>query len=250
MTPDIGYLAAFGGGLISFLSPCVLPIVPGYLSVICGVSFAELKEGTARVRVGILRDTASFIAGFSVVFIALGMSATVLGSVLFRNQLLLTRVSGIVLIVMAVFLIGVHFVRVPWLMGEARFRPRLKALGPFTAPVAGLAFGFGWTPCIGPVLASVLTVAANSADPVRGGSLLAVYSLGLGIPFLLTGLAFGRASKIFQSVRRHYKAINIMSAIILGVFGLLLATNNITLVTARLQRFMDAIGLDRLINLG
>ncbi len=217
---------------------------------ICGVSFAELKGPNARVRLGILRDTALFVGGFSVVFIALGLSATTLGGALFRNQLLLTRVSGIVLVVMALFMIGVHFARVPWLMGEKRFRPKLAALGPFTAPVAGAAFGFGWTPCIGPVLASVLTIAASSSNALTGGLLLAAYSLGLGVPFLLTGLAFGRASQVFKRVRRHYVAINLASAVVLAVFGLLLATNNITFVTIRLQQLMHFLGLDRLVNLG
>lgn len=235
---------------MSFLSPCVLPIVPGYLSVVCGVSLSDLQTGGARVKARILRDTALFVAGFGAVFVALGLSATALGDVLFRNQEALTRVSGIVLLVMAGFLGAVHFGKVGWLMGEWRLKADTGRFGILAAPVAGIGFGFGWTPCIGPVLASVLTVAAGVDTPVQGGLLLAVYSLGMGIPFVLTGLAFGKASAAFSWVRRHYTSINLVAIAVLVVFGLLLATDQLTSLTLHLQDAMRTIGLDRLVELG
>ncbi len=157
---DVGYLAAFAGGVVSFASPCVLPIVPAYLSIITGLDVAELQHGTRRHLFTIARDTALFVAGFSAVFILLGVSATTIGGAVFRNQARLTRVSGLAVLTMALFLAGSLVLRSPWLYQEKRFHPNLSRFGPFAAPVAGAAFGFGWTPCIGPVLGSVLAVAA------------------------------------------------------------------------------------------
>jgi cytochrome c-type biogenesis protein len=155
------YLAAFGGGLVSFLSPCVLPIVPGYLSLVTGLEVTELQDGSRRSLVGVARDTGLFIAGFSTVFVLLGLSATSLGQLLVRNQLLLTRISGVLVLSMALFMIGSILLRAPWLYQERRFHPDTGRFGPFAPPIAGAAFGFGWTPCIGPVLGSILAVAAT-----------------------------------------------------------------------------------------
>ena len=188
----VSYLAAFGGGVVSFASPCVLPIVPAYLSVITGLDVAEVRSG-ARQHLGrITRDTSLFVGGFSVVFILLGLSATAVGQVLFRNHLLLTRLSGAAVLAMALFLVGSLVLssraglagrsRIPWMYGEARLHPSLSRFGPLAAPVAGAAFGFGWTPCIGPILASVLAVAASQGRALEGATLLACYSLGLGVP--------------------------------------------------------------------
>ena len=249
-TEGVTYLAAFAGGLVSFLSPCVLPIVPGYLSLVTGLDVAELRDGPERHTAKIVRDTSLFIAGFSVVFIALGLSATALGQALFRNQSLLTRVSGVVLLTMALFLLGSLVLKAPWLYQEKRFQPNPSRLGPVAAPVAGMAFGFGWTPCIGPVLASVLAVAASQDQAWRGGTLLAVYSLGLGIPFLATGLAFGRLAGTFQWVKRHFTGLILASSLSLAFFGLLLSFDRLTWVTSRLTETMEAMGLGRLVRLG
>lgn len=249
MTSSVTLFAAFGGGLISFLSPCVLPIVPAYLSIITGLEVGEVREGTGHLR-RIARDTALFISGFSAVFILLGLSATAIGSALFDNQGTITRISGLVVLAMALFVLGSLFLRAPWLYQEKRFQPDLSRFGPFAAPIAGAAFGFGWTPCIGPVLTSILAIAAAEGNVGRGALLLAVYSAGLGVPFMATGLAFGRLTGAFGWVKRHFTGITIASAGSLAVFGLILALDRLVWVTTQLQLALDSVGLDILVELG
>lgn len=249
MTESVTLFAAFGGGLISFLSPCVLPIVPAYLSIITGLEVGEVHEGRGNLP-RIARDTGLFIAGFSAVFIALGLSATAIGSTLFENQGTITRISGLVVLAMALFVLGSLVLRAPWLYQERRFRPDLSRFGPFAAPVAGVAFGFGWTPCIGPVLTSILAIAATQDSVGRGALLLAVYSAGLGVPFMATGLAFGRLTGAFGWVKRHFTGITIASASSLAVFGVILALDRLVWVTTQLQVALDNVGLDILVELG
>jgi cytochrome c-type biogenesis protein len=159
------------------------------------------------------------------------------------RQSLITRISGLLVLTFALFIVGSLVLKSPWLYQERRFHPRLSRYGPLAAPIAGMAFGFGWTPCIGPVLGSVLAVAATQTRVVQGATLLAAYSLGLGVPFLATGLAFGRMAGAFRWVKRHYAAITIASACALGFFGVLLALNKLTLVTSQLQGVTRHIGL-------
>lgn len=249
MNDSVTLLAAFGGGLISFLSPCVLPIVPAYLSIITGLDPGEIRRGRGHLA-RIARDTGLFVAGFSLVFILLGLSATTVGSALFDNQATITRISGLVVLAMALLVLGSLVVRAPWLYQERRFHPDLSRFGPFAAPVAGAAFGFGWTPCIGPVLTSILAVAATEQTPGRGALLLAVYSAGLGIPFLATGLAFGRLTGAMSFVKRHFTGITAGSASSLAVFGVLLALDRLAWLTTQLQDGLDAVGLRRLVELG
>lgn len=244
------YLAAFGGGVVSFLSPCVLPIVPAYLSVITGLDITEATAGSRRQLGRVTRDTSLFIAGFSAVFILLGLSATTIGHALFANHVLITRVSGLAVLVMALFVAGSLVVRAPWLYSEHRFHPSPSRFGPFAAPVAGVAFGFGWTPCIGPVLGSVLAVAATRGRAVEGGTLLGAYSAGLGVPFLGAGLAFSRLAGGFAWVKRHFTGITLASSAALGFFGILLTLNRLTWVTSELQSALRAVGLGRLVTLG
>ncbi|MHB8670616.1 MAG: cytochrome c biogenesis CcdA family protein [Acidimicrobiales bacterium] len=246
----VTYLAAFGGGLVSFLSPCVLPIVPAYLSMVTGLDVAEIQEGANRHLGRIARDTSLFVAGFSIVFILLGLSATAVGRAVSDNHLLLTRVSGLVVLAMALFLVGSLVLRAPWLYQEMRFHPNPSRFGPFAAPVAGAAFGFGWTPCIGPVLGSVLAVAGAQGAAWKGGSLLAVYSLGLGVPFLAAGLALGRLAGAFRWVKLHATGLTLGSSLILAAFGVLLTLNRLTWVTSRLQDALSSVGLERLLRLG
>lgn len=250
MTDSVTYLAAFAGGVVSFLSPCVLPIVPAYLSIITGLDVTATADRPSRRHLKVARDTLLFVAGFSAVFVLLGLSATTIGRAAFRNQLLLTRISGLVVLAMALFLLGSMIVRAPWLYQERRFHPDLSRFGPFAAPVAGVAFGFGWTPCIGPVLTSVLAVAATRSGTTRGALLLATYSAGLGLPFLATGLAFSRVSGAIGWVKRHFTALTLTSALSLAIFGVLLTLNRLVWVTSRMQQALDAIGLDRLVELG
>ena len=247
---NVGYIAAFGGGLVSFASPCVLPLVPAYLSMVTGLDVAEIQAGEHRHQVRIARDTGLFVLGFGVVFVILGLGASAFGGAVFRNQLVLTRISGLLVVAMALFLVGSLFLKAPWLYREMRFHPSPSRLGVFAAPVAGVAFGFGWTPCIGPVLGSVLAVAGTSGRAGRGAMLLAIYSLGLGIPFLAVGLGLGRLGGAMKWVKRHTTAITAVSATVLGLLGLLLVFNQLTRVTSDTQTLFKAIGLGRLVTLG
>lgn len=250
MSSSVSYVAAFGGGVASFISPCVLPIVPGYLSVITGVDLTDPDPGSNRHLTKVARDTGLFIGGFTVVFVLLGITATSVGGVVFRNKVLLLRISGALVIAMALFLLGSLVLKLPGLYREARFNPDLSKYGPFAAPVAGAAFGFGWTPCLGPILTSVLALAATTGGAVHGGALLAVYSLGLGLPFLLMGLALGRLAGVLGFVRRHSAGLTMISVVFLLAFGLLLFFDRLTWVTSELEAFMRAVGLGRLVNLG
>ena len=245
---NVNVLIAFGGGIVSFLSPCVLPIVPGYLSLITGISVGELREGSPRYLVRIAINTGLFVLGFTIVFTLLFLSTTAVSGALFRNQEVLTRVAGGLIVVMAVYLAGSQLVMAPALYGEARFHPHLERFGPFAAPVAGAAFGLGWTPCIGPVLGSVLAVASTRGATARGATLLIAYSIGLGVPFLAVGLALGRLEGVLGFFKRHSKAITLVSAAVLAAFGVVLLLDRLTWVTARLSEFWDAIGLRSLIN--
>jgi cytochrome c-type biogenesis protein len=246
---DVTVLAAFGGGLVSFLSPCVLPIVPGYLSVVTGVDVAA-ADGTRGQTLRITRTTSLFVLGFGTVFVLLGLTATSVGSAFADHQVLLAKASGFVMLTMGLFLLGSLVLNAPWLYQEKRFHPRLDRFGPFAAPVAGAAFGLGWTPCIGPVLTSVLAVAAADGDAGRGVILLTAYSLGLGVPFLITGLAFGRMAGAFGWVKTHFRGLMTVSASTLVVFGALLALNRLNTLTTELQDGLRAVGLDGLVELG
>lgn len=246
---SVSFVAAFAGGVVSFLSPCVLPLVPAYLSIITGLDVTKPDESGGRMG-KVARDTGLFVLGFGAVFVVLGLSATSIGRVLFRNQVALTRISGAVVLTMALFILGSLVLRAPWLYQEKRFHPDLSRFGPFAAPVAGVAFGFGWTPCIGPVLTSILALAASRGDAGQGAALLAVYSAGLGIPFLVTGLAFSRIAGALALVKRHFTAVTVVSATSLAFFGAVLVLDKLVWMTARLREALDAVGLDRLVELG
>ena len=247
---DVTLFAAFGAGLISFLSPCVLPIIPGYLSLVTGLEAGELEDRDRAATLRVVTTTGLFIAGFSTVFVLLGLGATQIGTVLLDNQRVLTQASGVLLLAMALFLIGSLYAQAPWLYQEARFHPELSRYGPFAAPVAGVAFGFGWTPCIGPVLTSVLALAATDGRAGRGALLLAVYSLGLGLPFLVSGLAFTRATAAIRMMRTHLRAVTWVSALSLAFFGALLTLDRLSWLTIQIQRLARSVGLDFLVELG
>lgn len=246
---SVGYLAAFGGGLVSFASPCVLPIVPAYLSVITGLDISGVTGERPRLA-RIARDTGLFVSGFTLVFVLLGLTASALGQAVVHNHLVLTRVLGVVVIVMGLYLAGTLVLRLPALYGEARLHVAPSRLGPLAAPVAGAAFGFGWTPCIGPVLASVLSVAATRGSVAQGTGLLLAYALGLAVPFLAAGLAFGRLAGALGWVRRHFRALTLGSALLIVGFGVLLTVNRLTWVTTELETGLRHVGLARLVNLG
>ena len=247
---DLYFLTAFGAGIISFVSPCVLPIVPGYLSFVTGFTYGELKQARGSRLARIALDTGLFVLGFTVVFVLLGLATTAAGQAIFENQSTLTRISGGLVLLMALYLAGSQILRAPGLYREARFHPRLDRFGAAAAPLAGAAFGLGWTPCIGPVLGSILGFAAQGRDVGRASLLLVAYSLGLGASFLAVGLLFGRLAAPLAWFRRHSRAITITTSIVLGAFGVILLTDNLPEVTARLSSFMRTIGLGDLVTVG
>jgi cytochrome c-type biogenesis protein len=191
-----------------------------------------------------------FIGGFSAVFILLGLSATTIGQLVFDNQLLLTRLSGALVLGMGLFVLGSLVLHTPGLYRDARFHPDLGRCGAAAPGVAGIAFGFGWSPCIGPVLGSILTIAATQGRAWAGGTLLAAYSLGLGVPFLISGLIFGRLTGVFRWLKQHLVAVTAISGGSLVFFGVLLVFNRLVWVTTQLQTLLRGVGLDRLIELG
>ena len=253
MSVGLSYIAAFGGGVISFASPCVLPIVPAYLSVVTGVDVREDPGEGARIstRAAVARTTLLFVAGFGLVFVVLGMTASALGRSIFRDHILIGRITGVVVVVMGLFVLLSALGRFPaFALGEKRFHPRLARLGPFAAPVAGVAFGFGWTPCIGPILSAILAISANQRTIGQGGLLLAFYAAGLGVPFMITGLAYNQLRGSLAFMRRHGNQLSMVAGAALVGFGLLLAFDRFSLVTVALNGFFTRIGLARLIYLG
>ena len=235
MTSQVPLYTAFFAGLISFLSPCVLPLVPGYLSYISGVSSDQMRAGAdAATRRRVMINAFGFVLGFSLIFVALGASATALGQLLLDQLDLLSKIAGAVIIVFGLHTMGI--LRIKWLYMEKRVQLSSKPLGALGAVVVGMAFGFGWTPCIGPILASILAVAATQETMTQGISLLTVYSLGLGIPFLLAGLAINQFFSVFDRLKRHMRWIEIASGLLLIGVGLLMFTNNLTMLAGWLQQ--------------
>jgi cytochrome c-type biogenesis protein len=245
----LAYLAAFGGGVISFLSPCVLPLVPGYVSMVTGLDIATLQDSRGNTK-RIVATTALFIFGFGAVFVALGLSASAFGQLLRDHQSMLTRISGTLMFAMGLFLLGSMFLRAPWLYQERRFAPHLGRFGTAAPVVAGAAFGFGWSPCIGPILGSILGIAATQDRVLAGATLLMAYSIGLGVPFLVTGLLLGRLSGALGWVKRHFPLIVSAAAIVLCVFGLILMFDQLPRVSANLQRWFTDANLEWLVELG
>lgn len=317
-------MVAFGAGILSFLSPCVLPLVPGYLSMVSGLSAAELsalghdavgpgsttqttatatmdtgtmgtattmttatdtalvaatatatfattaattaaatpsatKTARAATRRPMLIGIGLFVGGFTIVFVALGAAASGIGRVLDAHQIPLAHVSGIVVILLGLLLLlgalpGEWWSRlgagplgfVTRLNGERRFDVRPSALGVWAAPVMGMAFAFAWTPCIGPVLGAVLALASHNGSLSGGVLLLFAYSLGLGVPFVATGLAFERLTEVFARARRTLGVIEVVAALILIVFGILLVTDNVAWVSTQFTNLFDHLGLSRL----
>jgi cytochrome c-type biogenesis protein len=226
---DVSFVAAFAAGLLSFLSPCVLPLVPPYLCYLTGTTIEELTEEGGQagaVRRDLMIASLAFVAGFSTVFVLLGSTASALGLVLRQYSWWLSWGAGIAIIVMGLHFLGVF--RLSMLYREARSEIA-KPAGPLGAYVMGLAFAFGWTPCIGPILASILLVAGSSETIGRGMALLGVYSLGLGLPFIIAALALGRVSRAIQSVKQHFRKIEI------GMGGLLVATG-VAFLTGGIER--------------
>jgi cytochrome c-type biogenesis protein len=237
--PGVGVLAALSAGLVSFLSPCVLPLVPGYLSAISGAKVGELDRTDWR---RILVPSLIFIASFSAIFVLLGLAATGIGSALRENQDTLTKVGGVVIIAMGLLFVGSAFL--PRFNREWHVDAVLKRAGGGGPVVVGLAFAIAWSPCIGPTLGSILTLAAVDETPGDGAFLLLVYSLGLGIPFLLTAVAFSRMTTAFGFVKRHYPAVIATGGVILIGMGILFLTGEFFRLNIEAQRLTTELGLN------
>jgi cytochrome c-type biogenesis protein len=238
---DTTVLAAFAVGFVSFISPCVLPLVPGYLSAVSGVSIVELRERN-HTMAGVLWPAIIFCLSFTVMFVALGMTATGIGQTLNEHRDLLDKIAGGLIIVMGVFFLATPFV--PKLNREWRPDALIRRAGSGGPLVAGAAFALAWTPCIGPTLASILAAAATSDSVGHGGVLLAFYSAGLAVPFLLTALAFDKMTTAWRWLRDHYLIITAISGAILIVMGLLIFTGELTRLNADAQRLLGDLGLD------
>jgi cytochrome c-type biogenesis protein len=230
--------AAFGAGLLSFLSPCVLPLIPGYISVITGFTPTELAEEKPAFS-RLLLPSLLFVGGFTFVFVALGASASLLGAMLAPYRSILGRASAILIILMGVLMLGV--VRIPGLYGEKRFdMASARSLGGAAPPVMGMAFAFGWTPCVGPILASILAIAGTSSDVGRGTLLLLVYSAGLAVPFLLVGLMFGKAKSTLSFLTRHSLMLNRVAGSLLIVMGVLMVTGRLATISGFFLRYLPS----------
>ena len=232
-------LAALGAGVVSFLSPCVLPLVPGYLSAVTGVSAAELESAGWR---RVLGPSLLFIASFSAIFIVLGLTATGLGSFFQDNIKALTKISAALIVLMGVLFVASLFVT--RLNREWHVEALLERAGKGGPVVAGAAFAIAWTPCIGPTLGAILAAAALSNSAARGAFLLAVYSAGLAIPFLLTALAFSRMTTAFAVVKRHYQVIVAFGGVILIAMGVLIWTGELTRLNGEAQRWLSEVGFE------
>jgi cytochrome c-type biogenesis protein len=225
-----GLAIAFAAGVVSFTSPCVLPLVPGYLSFVSGVGFDELGARPRRVTA----STAAFVGGFTAMFVAFGAGAAWFGSFLLENRRPLEIAAGIFIIIAAITFVGLPLPRL--LSSERRlaFRPggSIPASG-----LTGVAFAIGWTPCVGPTLAAILTLSAGGGDATEGAVLLAAFSLGLGLPFLIFGLAFTRSLGLVRWLRRRWRLVSVASAAVLVAFGALLISGDLVRLTTRLARY-------------
>lgn len=241
MDSSIGALGAFVAGIVSFLSPCVLPLVPAYLSFITGYTPAELSDAKPDVRT-VLWPSLLFVLGFSVVFVGLGASASLLGEVLSEYRRTLVLVGGAFVFVLGFFMLGI--IKFPWLYGEARFdMSKARAFGRAAAFVMGAAFAFGWTPCVGPILGSILALASSTGSAASGAFLLLMYSLGLGVPFVLTALLYGKLRHTLTWLNRHSLAINRVAGLFLMLVGVLIVTGRLTYLAAWLTQVLPAVEL-------
>jgi cytochrome c-type biogenesis protein len=224
MVDSVTVAGAFAAGFVSFASPCVLPLVPPYLAYMTGLGLDEMRAGDAGARKRLALSALAFVAGFSTIFVALGASASLIGAALMRWKAEIAIVAGIAIILMGLHFLGI--LRVNLLHREARFHgPR--AAGPLPAYAMGLAFGFGWSPCIGPILGTILAVAAVNTTMSEGATLLAVYSAGLGVPFLIAAAAAGPIMAVMNRFRRHLGIVQKVAGAALVATGILFLTGGI-----------------------
>jgi cytochrome c-type biogenesis protein len=235
----VGLLTALFAGMVSFLSPCVLPLVPGYLSAVTGIKASELDEASWR---SVIPPALTFIASFSAIFILLGVTAFGLTQSLRQNQDTLNHVAGILIIAMGVLFVAALFVN--RLNREWHVEKLIERAGSGGPVIAGAAFAVAWTPCIGPTLAAILTLAGTTGSAWQGAVMLAVYSAGLGIPFLLTAIAFTRMTTAFGWVKRHYAGIMAVGGVVLIAMGVLVFTGELTTLNQEAQSALDDMGIN------
>ena len=237
---SLGFAIAFSAGVLSFLSPCVLPLVPSYVTFITGMSVEDLRH----TRREALLHAMAFVCGFSLIFLALGAGATAFGQVMIRYRDVISRAGGVLIIVFGLHLLGAF--SLGFLARDTRVHLANKPLGYLGTLVVGIAFGAGWSPCIGPILGAILTLAANEGDLGRGMALLGAYSLGLAVPFLAAALAVDRFLAVFARVRHRMVWVNRTAGVLLVLVGVLLATNRFTMLSSWLQDLTPAFIRDRI----
>jgi cytochrome c-type biogenesis protein len=234
-TPSI--FLAFAAGFVSFVSPCVLPLVPGYLSTVCGLTPSELENARGTALRAVLLRAVLFVFTFSLIFVLLGMTATGIGSALFDNRTTLEKFAGIAIIALGAFFVLALFI--PVLNRDWHPEALMRRVGKGGPLVAGAAFAIAWTPCVGPALASILGLASTQDTVAQGGGLLAVYSAGLAVPFLVTAVAFNQATTAFSWVKRHYAVINGVAGVLLITIGVLVLTGDLTMLNAKAQNLLN-----------
>ncbi len=243
-----GYLSAFVFGMLSFVSPCVLPLLPGYLGLMSGYSAAELRDGEASTA-RMLGVTTMFVVGLSIVFMALGAGATSVAGLLARNRAIINTVAGWIILLFGLMIVIMAIStspRLAFLYRERRLHARPTSLGPWAPLVMGMAFGFGWTPCIGPVLAAILVQAATQDTLWRGMLLLFVFAMGMGIPFIIAGVGVTRLYAGIGFFRRHLRTINVLSGLLMMAFGVMFITGRVTDLSSLISSWMISLGLEGL----
>lgn len=241
---SIGIFVALLAGLLSFLSPCVLPLVPSYVSFITGLGMEELEQGGGEVKKVTLVHSLLFVGGFTLIFLAMGAGATAIGQLLREHKELVARIGGLIIIFFGLLLLGV--IPIPLFSREKRYQFQNKPVGYVGTAAVGMAFGAGWVPCIGPILGAILTLAANTESVAQGMALLFVYSLGLAIPFVLSALALTAFLAWFQKFRRYIRYVEWAAGILLILVGLLLVTGKFTLLAGWLTQFTPEFLLERI----
>jgi cytochrome c-type biogenesis protein len=248
MVENVSGLAAFIAGLLSFVSPCVLPLIPGYVSFVSGVTLDEMAGGPtatgpgvavlvpAAARRRVLFTALAFVLGFSFVFVSLGATATALGQFFLERLRLLGKIAGVLIVIFGLHTMGV--LRIRWLYSDRRVQVNAKPAGFVGAFLVGISFAFGWTPCIGPILAGILAVAGAQETVAQGIQLLAIYSAGLGLPFMATALAINHFFAAFARIRRYYHIIEIVSGGLLVIIGVLIFTDRFTIIARWLEPYL------------
>jgi cytochrome c-type biogenesis protein len=227
---SLGLMIAFSAGLLSFLSPCVLPLIPSYVTFITGLSLEDVQKS----RRAALTHSLLFVLGFTLIFVAFGATATALGQLLLAHRAWISRVGGVLIIVFGLYMLGAF--NISFFSRERRVHIADKPVGYLGTLLVGIAFGAGWTPCIGPILGSILTYAASSADLARGLWLLLAYSLGLAVPFLLAAVAVERFLDFFSRMKRHMLWVSRVSGVLMIIVGLLMITDYFTILASYLQK--------------